>query len=253
MLLAIDVGNTNIVTGIYKGAELLASWRIGTDRRRTPCEIAALLKSLFDMHGLDVAEVKGAVISSVVPPLTQVVAQSVKMLFDIDPLIVGPGVKTGMPILVDNPREVGTDRIVNAVAAYHKYGGPLIVVDFGTATTFDAVSERGEYLGGAISPGIGISMDALFRETAQLPKIDFKKPKRVIGKNTVESMQSGIFYGYVSLVDGMVERIRQELPNAKVIATGGLAELVAEASSTIEKVDPWLTLEGLRIIYLKNL
>ena len=253
MLLAIDVGNTNIVTGIYKGANLVASWRIGTDRRRTPCEIAALLKSLFDMHDLQVSEVEGAVISSVVPPLTQVVAQSVKMLFDINPLIVGPGVKTGMPILVDNPREVGTDRIVNAVAAYHKYGGPLIVVDFGTATTFDAVSERGEYLGGAISPGIGISMDALFRETAQLPKIDFKKPKRVIGKNTVESMQSGIFYGYVSLVDGMVERIRQELPNAKVIATGGLAELVAEASSTIEKVDPWLTLEGLRIIYLKNL
>ncbi len=252
MLLVVDVGNTNIVVGLFEGDSLLSSWRISSDRRRTPCEIAALLKSLFDLSRLRVGEVEGAVISSVVPPLTGVVKRAVEMLFDVDVLVVGPGVKTGMPILVDNPREVGTDRIVNAVAAYHKYGGPLIVVDFGTATTFDAVSGRGEYLGGAISPGIGISMEALFRETAQLPKIDFKRPKRVIGKNTVESMQAGIFFGYVCLVDGMVERMREELGDARVIATGGLAEAVAAESRTIEGVDPWLTLEGLRIIYHKN-
>ncbi len=252
MLLVVDVGNTNIVVGLFEGDSLLSSWRISSDRRRTPCEIAALLKSLFDLSRLRVGEVEGTVISSVVPPLTGVVKRAVEMLFDVDVLVVGPGVKTGMPILVDNPREVGTDRIVNAVAAYHKYGGPLIVVDFGTATTFDAVSGRGEYLGGAISPGIGISMEALFRETAQLPKIDFKRPKRVIGKNTVESMQAGIFFGYVCLVDGMVERMREELGDARVIATGGLAEAVAAESRTIEGVDPWLTLEGLRIIYHKN-
>ncbi len=246
------MGNTNIVVGLFEGDSLLSSWRISSDRRRTPCEIAALLKSLFDLSRLRVGEVEGTVISSVVPPLTGVVKRAVEMLFDVDVLVVGPGVKTGMPILVDNPREVGTDRIVNAVAAYHKYGGPLIVVDFGTATTFDAVSGRGEYLGGAISPGIGISMEALFRETAQLPKIDFKRPKRVIGKNTVESMQAGIFFGYVCLVDGMVERMREELGDARVIATGGLAEAVAAESRTIEGVDPWLTLEGLRIIYHKN-
>lgn len=181
MLLVVDVGNTNIVVGIYDKANLLASWRISSDRRRTPCEITALWKSLFELQGLKVEHVEGAALSSVVPPLTDVVVKAIKMLFDIDTLVIGPGVKTGMPVLVDNPREVGTDRIVNAVAAYHRYGGPLVVVDFGTATTFDVVSQRGEYLGGAISPGIGISMEALFRETAQLPKIDFKRPKERCG------------------------------------------------------------------------
>ena len=254
MLLVVDVGNTNIVVGLYKDRDLIASWRISSDRRRTPCEIAALLKSLLEMEGIAPEGVDGAVMSSVVPPLTSTVVKAVKMLFNISPLVVGPGVKTGMPILVDNPKEVGTDRIVNAVAAYHKYGGPLVVVDFGTATTFDVVSVKGEYLGGAIAPGIGISMEALFRETAQLPKVDFERPKNVIGKNTVESMQSGIFYGYVCLVDGMIDLIQKEfdLP-LKVVATGGLAESVASMSRTIQKVEPWLTLEGLRIIYQKNL
>ncbi len=252
MLLTVDIGNTNIVIGVYTGENLVHFWRIGTDRKKTIFEYAVVISGLFKLNGLSPSSVRDAVISSVVPPLTGIIKDTLKFLFGIDPLIVGPGVRTGMPVLVDNPKEVGTDRIVNAVGAYNKYGGPLVVVDFGTATTFDAVSERGEYLGGAICPGIGISLEALFRETAQLPKVDFKKPKRVIGKNTIESMQSGVFYGYVSLVDGMVERMRKELPEARCIATGGYASVIAKESSTIEIVDPWLTLEGLRIIYEKN-
>ncbi|NPA15367.1 MAG: type III pantothenate kinase [Deferribacteres bacterium] len=252
MLLAVDIGNTNIVIGVYRGKELVNFWRVGTDRKKTIFEYAVVISGLFSLNGLPAGSVKDAVISSVVPPLTGVIKETLSFLFDIEPLIVGPGVKTGMPVLVDNPKEVGTDRIVNAVGAYSKYGGPLVVVDFGTATTFDAVSAKGEYLGGAICPGIGISLEALFRETAQLPKVDFKKPRRVIGKNTIESMQSGIFYGYVSLVDGMVERMKKELSGAKCVATGGYASAIAHESSTIEVVDPWITLEGLRIIYEKN-
>ncbi len=252
MLLVVDVGNTNIVVGVYEGDKLVSSWRISSDRRRTPCELAAWMKVLFELEGMDPKSIDGAVLSSVVPPLTGVVVRAIRMLFGIGTLVVGPGVKTGMPILVDNPKEVGTDRIVNAVAAYSKYGGPLVVVDFGTATTFDVVSAKGEYLGGAISPGIAISMEALFKETAQLPRIDFSKPKSVIGKNTVDSMKSGIFYGYVCLVDGMVDLIEREIGSCRVVATGGLAEVVASVSSKIDLVDPWLTLEGLRIIYHKN-
>ena len=252
MLLVVDIGNTNIVIGIYEKDELTRSWRISTDRRKTIFEYAVLIKNFFSLDGIPLTEVGDAVIASVVPPLTSIIRDALNMLFGIDPLIVGPGVKTGMPVLVDNPKEVGTDRIVNAVGAYHKYGGPLVVVDFGTATTFDAVSVKGEYLGGAICPGIGISLDALFKETAQLPRVDFRKPKRVIGKNTVESMQSGVFYGYVCLVDGMVKRMRDELGEALCIATGGYAQAIAGESSTINKVDPWITLEGLRIIYKKN-
>ena len=252
MLLVVDVGNTNIVVGVYEGDKLVSSWRISSDRRRTPCELAAWMKVLFELEGMDPKSIDGAVLSSVVPPLTGVVVRAIRMLFGIGTLVVGPGVKTGMPILVDNPKEVGTDRIVNAVAAYSKYGGPLVVVDFGTATTFDVVSAKGEYLGGAISPGIAISMEALFKETAQLPRIDFSKPKSVIGKNTIDSMKSGIFYGYVCLVDGMVDLIEREIGSCRVVATGGLAEVVASVSSKIDLVDPWLTLEGLRIIYHKN-
>ncbi len=252
MLLVADVGNTNIVFGLYDGDKLLSSWRISSDRRRTPCELAAWMKVLFELEGVSTEGVEGAVLSSVVPPLTPVVVKAVKMLFGINTLVVGPGVKTGMPVLVDNPREVGTDRIVNAVAGYHKYGGPLIIVDFGTATTFDVVSARGEYLGGAIAPGIGISMEALFKETAQLPRIDFSAPRSVVGKNTVDSMRAGVFYGYLSLVEGMIDRIEAEVGPSTVVATGGFAESIASQTDSIDAVEPWLTLEGLRLIYLKN-
>ncbi|MGC9032942.1 MAG: type III pantothenate kinase [Thermosulfidibacteraceae bacterium] len=253
MILTCDIGNTNIVFGLFKGNELTYAWRISSERRRTPCEISVLVKSLFEMEGLNAEEIEGIAISSVVPPLTNILKEALlKITKEADIVIVGPGVKTGISVLVENPKEVGTDRIVNAVAGYHLYGGPLIIVDFGTATTFDVVSEKGEYLGGAISPGIGISMEALFRETAQLPRIDLQKPQRVIGKNTVESMQSGVFYGYVGLVDGMIERIMGEIGRAKIIATGGYATLLATSSKYIEKVEPNLTLLGLKIIYDKN-
>ncbi len=232
---------------------MVYSWRVSSERRRTACEMSVILMNLFNMENLNFSELKGAIISSVVPPLTNVVKEAISKLANgIDIIVVGPGIKTGISILVDNPREVGTDRIVNACAGYHLYGGPLIIVDFGTATTFDVVSEKGEYLGGAISPGIGISMEALFRETAQLPRVDFKKPTRVIGKNTVESMHSGIFFGYVALVDGMIERMIGEIGKAKVIATGGYANLISSSSKYIEIVEPNLTLIGLKIIYDKN-
>lgn len=198
MILVFDVGNTNIVLGVYDQKELIYHWRISTDKSRTVDEYAVIIKNLFDLNGLDMSRIKAVVMSSVVPPVMPTLESLARKYFDVEPLVIGPGVKTGMPIVYDNPREVGADRIVNAVAAYHKYGGPLVIVDFGTATTFCAISKRGEYLGGAIAPGIGISTEALFQRASKLPRIEIVRPKSVIAKNTVAGMQSGIYYGYTS-------------------------------------------------------
>lgn len=253
LLLVIDIGNTNIVVGVYKGKVLLNSWRISTQRERTVDEHGILMREFFQIAGLDPEQVRGVAISSVVPPLTGVLEETSRRYFYQDPLIIEPSLHAGMPILYDNPKEVGADRIVNAVAAFDMFGGPLIIVDFGTATTFCAVSERGEYLGGVITPGISISAEALFQRTAKLPKVGIRKPERVIGKNTISSIESGLFYGYVSLVDGIIGRMKRELSsNPIVIATGGLAHLIGDESQEIQKVLPHLTLEGLRIIFEKN-
>lgn len=253
MLLAIDIGNTNIVFGLYLKMELVIHWRIETDMERTGDEYAALLKGLFSIGNLRFEDINEVIISCVVPPILPIFENLSKRYFNTVPLVVGPGIKTGIPILYENPREVGADRIVNAVAGYEKYGGPLIIVDFGTATTFDAVSKKGEYMGGVIAPGIGISMEALFEKAAKLPKVELIKPLNVIGRNTISSMQSGAIYGYAGLVDRIVEEMRREIgEKAFVAATGGLAELFAAESKTIRVVNPFLTLEGLRIIFEKN-
>ncbi len=253
MLLVIDVGNTNTVLGLYDGDRLVHDFRIETSKGRTTDEYLVLLLALVQIAGVDRRAIDSSILASVVPALNDVMVEAVDRAFDHDILVVGPGIKTGMPILYENPREVGADRIVNAVAAYERVHGACIVVDFGTATTFDCISAKGEYLGGAISPGVDISANALFSRAAKLPRAEIVRPARAIGRNTVNSMQSGIVFGYVGLVDGLVERLKREMGGeVKVIATGGLARLIEPESTTIEEIDEYLTLEGLRLLHARN-
>lgn len=270
MLLALDVGNTNTTLGLYRlddeqplaaapdatRPDLAAHWRITTHRTQTVDEYGVLFVNLFEMHGLKPSQVNHIIISSVVPPVDSTLRRVCQAYFHVEPMFVEPGIKTGMPMLVDNPTELGADRLCDCIAAFERYGGPCIVVDFGTATKFEVISERGEYLGGAIAPGLGLSADALFARAAKLSRVDIRRPAKVIGTNTVAHLQSGLYYGFIGLVDGVLERIFAELgPNRKpgaVIATGGLAGMIAEDSRYITRIDDLLTLDGLRILFERN-
>jgi type III pantothenate kinase len=262
MLLALDVGNTNTKLGLFSLAAeppaLAANWRLTTHRTQTVDEYGALFINLFHMKGIDPGQVKHIIISSVVPPIDSTLRQMCETYFHIEPLFVEPGIKTGMPVLVDNPTELGADRLCDSIAAFEKYGGPCIVVDFGTATKFEVISERGEYLGGIIAPGLGLSADALFDRAAKLARVDIKRPVKVIGTNTIGHLQSGLYYGYIGLVDGILDRIVAELaatqPGSKprVIASGGLAHMIAPDSRYISEIDDMLTLDGLRILFDRN-
>jgi type III pantothenate kinase len=254
MLLVIDVGNTQTVVGLYGGTDLLDHWRIATNAERTSDEHALLIAQFLEQHGFSFDDdITGVAVSSVVPRLTAALREMTDRYFRFDAVVIEPGIKSGLPILYDNPREVGADRIANAVGALDLYGGPAVVVDFGTATTFDAISAKGEYLGGAIVPGIEISMDALFARAAWLRRVELIEPRNAIGRSTVESIEAGVVYGTVALVDGMVRRFEEELGKSAVIATGGLGSLIAPLSDTIQHLEPWLTLHGLRLVHEKNI
>ena len=271
MLLAIDVGNTNTVLGIYRldggsgspatglgrrgdeKPELAAHWRVTTHRSQTADEYGVLFVNLFEMHGMAPSQVTHIIIASVVPPVDSTLRPVCELYFHIEPMFVEPGIKTGMTLLIDNPTELGADRLADSIAAFERYGGPCVVVDFGTATKFEVISAKGEYLGGAIAPGLGLSADALFNRAARLSRVDIKRPAKVIGTNTVGHLQSGLYFGYIGLVDGILERIIAELgEQPRIVATGGLARMIAEDSRFINEIDEWLTIDGLRILFERN-
>ncbi len=253
MLLAIDIGNTSIIIGVFQENKLFKDWRIKSEREKTCDEYKVTLMNLFTLSALDVSRIESVILSSVVPPLTPVFQELSQTLFQAKPMIVGPGLKTGMPILYENPLEVGADRVVSSIAALEKYGGPCIVVDFGTATTFDAVSSQGEYVGGAIAPGIQIAAEALYLKTAKLPRIEIIKPKRAIGRTTVSSMHSGLYFGYIGLVDRIIAEIKKELgEGTKVVATGGFSSMIFDVVDVLDFYEPHLVLEGLMILHTKN-
>ena len=267
MLLALDVGNTNTVLGLYRldgeKPELAAHWRVTTHRTQTVDEYGVFFVNLFEMHGMAPSQVTHIIIASVVPPVDSTLRQVCESYFHIEPMFVEPGIKTGMPMLIDNPTELGADRLADSIAAFERYGGPCIVVDFGTATKFEVISARGEYMGGAIAPGLGLSADALFNRAARLSRVDIKRPAKVIGTNTVGHLQSGLYFGYIGLVDGILERILAELKpgeskqaepgeEPRIVATGGLARMISEDSRYIQEIDEWLTIDGLRILFERN-
>ncbi|WP_196594565.1 type III pantothenate kinase [Pectinatus sottacetonis] len=253
MLLVFDIGNSNIVLGTYEGKKLLRHWRISTDRQKTGDEYGMLINELFRFHGISMSDITDIIISSVVPPLVVPIIKMCQRYFKVKPLVVGPGIKTGIKLKYENPRDIGADRIVNVIGAYEQYGGPIIVIDIGTATTLDVVADNGDFLGGAIAPGIGISTEALFQRAAKLPRIELVTPKSVICHNTINGIQAGIILGAVGQIDGIVNRMKQEMNmNMKVVATGGLANMISRESKTINKTDHFLTLTGLRVLYERN-